>query len=302
MTSGVLIQVLVDLILLAAIAFLWVKLNRPQKDDPRMSRGLQLLQSKIAVLEDLSDQVETQVQQITALIEAKAKEVQNQIHASEKQLQKIEASMGKSLEVAKIFQDRIPHQEIIERQNTMKYVKAARLAHQGVSLEEITEQVDLTRGEIELIAKVNRDNLQFSEDDLPEWAKKENSSIITETVLENFVSAPLSAAAALEGQLLARLEDRAPHSSLSNLGEKFRASNHVIQDSGFVPTRATARTTPAPIQAHARPAIEMPGGGVAPPAAVKKIMVKETATTSTGKTVQIQKVVFPRLDLNDELG
>jgi vacuolar-type H+-ATPase subunit I/STV1 len=293
---------LVDLILLAAIAFLWVKLNRPQKDDPRMSRGLQLLQSKIAVLEDLSDQVETQVQQITALIEAKAKEVQNQIHASEKQLQKIEASMGKSLEVAKIFQDRIPHQEIIERQNTMKYVKAARLAHQGVSLEEITEQVDLTRGEIELIAKVNRDNLQFSEDDLPEWAKKENSSIITETVLENFVSAPLSAAAALEGQLLARLEDRAPHSSLSNLGEKFRASNHVIQDSGFVPTRATARTTPAPIQAHARPAIEMPGGGVAPPAAVKKIMVKETATTSTGKTVQIQKVVFPRLDLNDELG
>lgn len=79
--------------------------------------------------------------------------------------------MQKSLEVAKIFQDRIPHSEILERQNTIKYVKAARLAHQGLAPEEIGRQVDLSLGEIEFIAKVNRDQLMFCEESLPEWAQ-----------------------------------------------------------------------------------------------------------------------------------
>lgn len=172
MSFWVLVQVLVDLILVAGSVGVWIRLQRPQKDDPRLSKGLQLLQSKIAVLEDLSDRTEVQVQQLTTLLEQKVREIQQQVQSSDKQLQKIEQSMQKSLEVAKIFQDRIPHTEIVERQNTIKYVKAARLAHQGLSVDEIAEQVtDLSRGEIEFIAKVNRDQLQFCEDSLPEWAQ-----------------------------------------------------------------------------------------------------------------------------------
>lgn len=167
-----LLQVLVNLILLAGIVGLWVRLSRPPKDDPRLSKGLQLLQSKIAVLEDLSDRTETQVNQLTALLEQKVREIQAKVQASDKQLVKIEQSMQKSLEVAKIFQDRIPHTEILERQNTIKYVKAARLAHQGFSVDEIAAQIeDLSRGEIEFIAKVNRDQLMFCEDSLPEWVQ-----------------------------------------------------------------------------------------------------------------------------------
>ncbi|AFY00304.1 hypothetical protein Bdt_0596 [Bdellovibrio bacteriovorus str. Tiberius] len=162
-----------NLILLAGVVGLWVRLNRPPKDDPRLSKGLQLLQSKIAVLEDLSDRTETQVNQLTALLEQKVKDIQAKIQAADKQIGKIDQNMQKSMEVAKIFQDRIPHTEIIERQNTVKYVKAARMAHQGSSVDEIAREVDLSRGEIEFIAKVNRDQLMFCEDSLPEWANEE---------------------------------------------------------------------------------------------------------------------------------
>lgn len=165
-----LLQILMNLVLVAAVVGLWIRLNRPAKDDPRLSKGLQLLQSKIAVLEDLSDRTETQVNQLTALLESKVKDIQAKIHAADKQMVKIDQSMQKSLEVAKIFQDRIPHTEILERQNTIKYVKAARLAHQGMSMDDIAAQVDLSRGEIEFITKVNRDQLMFCEDSLPEWA------------------------------------------------------------------------------------------------------------------------------------
>ena len=174
MSFWFLIQLLVNVILLAGIVGMWVRLNRPPKDDPRLSKGLQLLQSKIAVLEDLSDRTETQVNQLTALLEQKVKDIQSKMQSAEKQITKIDQSMQKSLEVAKIFQDRIPHNEILERQNTIKYVKAARLAHQGLSVDEIAAQVtDLSRGEIEFIANVNRDQLMFCEESLPEWAQND---------------------------------------------------------------------------------------------------------------------------------
>lgn len=182
MSFWFLLQLFLNIVLGTGIVALWVRLNRPPKDDPRLNKGLQLLQSKIAVLEDLSDRTETQVNQLTALLEQKTKEIQIKIQLSEKQIGKIDKSMQKSLEVAKIFQDRIPHNEILERQNTIKYVKAARLAHQGLTVEEILQQVkDLSRGEIEFIAKVNKDQLMFCEDSLPEWIESKNS----EKSLEN---------------------------------------------------------------------------------------------------------------------
>jgi hypothetical protein len=165
-----LLQIGLNLIFGLALFVVIKRLNKPAKDDPRLSRGLQLLQSKIAILEDLSDRTEVQVSQLVALMEHKSKDVQGKIQQAERQIHLINTSMEKSLEVAKIFQDKIPHQEIIERQNTIKYIQAARLANQGKSIEEIREQVDLPIGELEFIAKVNRSQLMFSEKDLPEWA------------------------------------------------------------------------------------------------------------------------------------
>lgn len=153
---------------------LWTRWSRPAKEDPRLSKGLQLLQSKIAILEDLSDRTDHQTSQLVTILEAKIKEIQKSIHESEVQVQKINQRTQKSLEVAKIFQDKIPHDEIIERKNTIKYVKAARMAHQGESIEKIMDEVGLSRAEIELIAKMNREQLVFSEEQLPEWVNEED--------------------------------------------------------------------------------------------------------------------------------
>ncbi len=165
----VLVQTLINVVLALSALFLWVRLSRKSADDGRLSRGLQLLQGKITVLEDLSDRAETQVRHLSALIDQKVKQVHEQIERAEQSLQKIDQATQKSLEVAQIFQDKIPHEEIIERQNTIKHVQAAKLAHEGKTVEEIASVVDLDRGEIELIAKLNRKQLMFDSSQLPAW-------------------------------------------------------------------------------------------------------------------------------------
>lgn len=166
------------LTLTLAVAILWIKSSRPAKEDPRLSRGLQLLGSKISVLEDLSDRTEKQAKQLMALLDERAKILQGKILQAHETMNKIDQSMAKSLNVAQIFQDKIPHEEIIERQNTAKFVTAAKMAHQGRSVEDIMNEVDLPRAEVEFISKVNRDELTFSEEHLPEWAKAQPGQVI----------------------------------------------------------------------------------------------------------------------------
>lgn len=179
MTIFLLIQTALNLGFCLSFVILWRKFKRAPQDDPRLSRGLQLLQSKIAILEDLSDRTENQTKQLTALLEQKILSVHEKMLQAEKHNQQVEGSIQKSLEVAKIFQDKIPHKEIIERQNTVKYIKAAQLSHSGKSFEEISRLVDIPIGELQMIMKLNRKELTFSQEHLPEWAKAdltENSS------------------------------------------------------------------------------------------------------------------------------
>lgn len=156
MSFWFLLQVLFNLMFICVGVIVWIKQTRPAKDDPRLSKGLQLLQSKIAILEDLSDRTERQFQQMTALIEQKMRDLQSEMEDADAKLTEIDQSMKKSLDVAKIFQDKIPHQEIIERQNSLKYVQAAQLAHQGLSVDEIAKTVGLGIGEVDFIVKLNQ--------------------------------------------------------------------------------------------------------------------------------------------------
>lgn len=172
MSFPVVLQVLVNLAFAVSIVVIFARLRRPAKDDPRLSKGLQLLSSKIAVLEDLSDRTESQVNQMLTLLDQKSRELQSKIALADQQVNAIRQSMDQSLEVATIFQDKIPHTEIIERQNSVKYIRAARLAHAGVSVAEIAREVDLPLSEIEFIAKVNHDSLSFREEELPAWARE----------------------------------------------------------------------------------------------------------------------------------
>ena len=167
-----LLQIVFNLTVFVTVFALWLRLKRPPQDDPRLSRGLQLLQTKITVLEDLSDRTDNQVKQLTSLLDQKTRMLQNKVLEAEQQILKIDHSMNKSLEVAEIFQDKIPHQEIVERKQKGEYVRAARMAHSGLSVDDIASAVALPREQIELIAKFNREQLMFDEDLLPEWANR----------------------------------------------------------------------------------------------------------------------------------
>ncbi len=81
----------------------------------------------------------------------------------------IEEALSKALDVSKIFYEQVPHAEMAERQKTSKYVQAAKLANQGFSAEQISQKVDLSIAEIEMISKMNREELQFAEEKLPAW-------------------------------------------------------------------------------------------------------------------------------------
>lgn len=267
MSFWVLIQVFIDLIFVAGVAAVVMRMQRPAKDDPRLSKGLQLLQSKIAVLEDLSDRTETQVQQLTALLEQKCLDIQQKVQVADKQIQKIESSMQKSLEVAKIFQDRIPHTEIVERQNTIKYVKAARLAHQGMSPQEISAKVDLSLGEIEMIAKVNKDQLMFCEESLPEWAQAatapamESASAAETQDVDAFQESRIDLEAPLSREVPTDLSKafeipKVDQEALKKLGDAFRqaceTASHLQQvTQGFAENRVLvdpmAKPSPSPV-------------------------------------------------------
>lgn len=271
-----LFQVFLDVLAVAGFVFIWIRLNKPAKDDPRFSRSMQILQSKISILEDLSDRTETQVKQLNALMENKVQEVQKILARCETEIQKIEMARQKSLEVAKIFQDKIPHQEIIERQNTIKFVKAAVMAHEGKSAEEIQQEIPLSSGEIDFIIKVNKDQLQFSLDDLPDWVKDEVSEV---------------------------------DSRLSEIGEKFRS---VLPQSPASSPLQSQQQSPQPVQSQFQPQTQLQSQVIFPnrPAMATAATTATMATSATAGTNSVpaaptvapaagpivRKVVFPVID------
>ncbi len=172
MSFWMIAQIVFNVVMLLTVFVMWAKLKRPPQEDPRMSRGLQLLQSKIAVMESLSDKTEAQFNNINSLIDKKTEKLQKIIIKSEDQMNRLDSAMAKSMDVAEIFQDKIPHEDVIERKNSVQLITAARMAHAGHSIEEIVDKVKLPKPQVELICKVNKDDLIFDQDSLPDWVQK----------------------------------------------------------------------------------------------------------------------------------
>lgn len=167
---------LLNVLLIAFIAFNQLSRNKTKLDDQRLTKGLQLLQNKISILQDLSDKTDEQVRRWVHIIEQKAHDVQGQLVKSDEKIIQIEAALSKALDVSKIFYEQVPHAEMAERQKTTKYVQAAKLANQGFTTDQISQKVDLSLAEIDMIIKMNRDQLQFSEEGLPAWVQSANSA------------------------------------------------------------------------------------------------------------------------------
>lgn len=170
---------LLNVLLIAYIGFSQLTKNKSKAEDNRLTKGLQLLQNKISILQDLSDKTDEQVRKWVHVIEQKAGEVQGQIIKSDEKIEQIENALSKALDVSKIFYEQVPHAEMAERQKTSKYVQAAKLANQGFTVDQISQKIDLSTAELEMITKMNREELQFAEDSLPAWVQAASSDIHT---------------------------------------------------------------------------------------------------------------------------
>ncbi len=166
---------LLNVLLLAYIGFTELTKNKSKVEDNRLTKGLQLLQNKISILQDLSDKTDEQVRKWVHVLDQKASEVQGQLLQSDEKIQQIENALNKALDVSKIFYEQVPHAEMTERQKTSKYVQAAKLANQGFTVDQICQKIDLSSAEIEMITKMNREELQFAEESLPAWVAAASS-------------------------------------------------------------------------------------------------------------------------------
>jgi|GEM_PF-2421295 len=162
---------LLNILLLAYVSFNHLVKNKTKTEDQRLTKGLQLLQNKISILQDLSDKTDEQVRKWVYVIEQKSGEVKNQLMKSDEKIIQIEKSLSKALDVSKIYYEQVPHSEMLDRQKTSKYVQAAKLANQGYSTDQISQKIDLSAAELEMIFKMNRKELQFAENSLPGWVR-----------------------------------------------------------------------------------------------------------------------------------
>ena len=162
---------LFNVLLLAFIGFNHLSQKKSKAEDNRLTKGLQLLQNKISILQDLSDKTDEQVRKWVHIIEQKSSGIQHQLQSADQKMIEIEEAISKASDVSKIFYERVPHAEMAEREKTSKYVQVAKLANQGLSVEQISQQIDLSIAEIEMITKMNREELQFSEKNLPVWVQ-----------------------------------------------------------------------------------------------------------------------------------
>ena len=90
MNFWLLILTLINLLLITFIAFNWFIRNKTQHDDQRLTKGLQLLQNKISILQDLSDKSDEQVRRWVHLIEQKSSDVQGKLMQSDEKIEQIE--------------------------------------------------------------------------------------------------------------------------------------------------------------------------------------------------------------------
>lgn len=301
---GILILSLIQLIFFASLVFLWMRMKRSMDDDSRWSRGLQLLQSKIAVFEDLSDQTENQVKQLTIMMENKICDLQRKIDEADEVLNKISCSMKKSIEVAQIFQDKIPHEEIIERQNTVKFVKAALMANEGRSKAEIADVVDLPMAQIEFIVKVNADRLSFDMAQMPEWLKAElNKDPMTKSSLFEKKKLESMSAGLKTRSPLRPLDQILKQNSFSFDGEKNFEDDKLARGETNSQTETVPTSAVAPL-ASTIPGAGQPqsaqGAGTSPQFQMAERKANTLAQGALGKKAKdmgIRPVVFPRIEM-----
>lgn len=168
-STWLLVLTVFNLVVLSVLTIqVFLKLKE-KKEDLRLAKGLQLLQNKISILQDLSDKTDHQVHKIVQVIDKKSGDIQSNMAIIDSKIAHVEAALIRATEISKNLATQVSPQTMSEMQKTSRHVQAAKLANQGFTREQIMDKVDLNPAEIDLIFKVNKDQLQFAEDQLPGW-------------------------------------------------------------------------------------------------------------------------------------
>lgn len=149
---------------------LFLKIKEKQEDQ-RITKGLQLLQNKLSILEDLSDKTDEQVRKLIHLLDQKAQDVRQTLNAADQKIHQIEQAVQ-----AMAAPPPQTSSTSYNNDKTSLYVQAAKLANQGFTADQIAQQVDLSPAELKMIIKVNRDQLQFAANKLPQWLDQNTES------------------------------------------------------------------------------------------------------------------------------
>ena len=224
MNIWIVVQLMVNLLFFAGMIFLLINRKQSEKDDQKFSKGLQLLQNKISVIEDLSDQTDEQVRSLTLLLEAKYREIQGLLVESDQQIQKMEEVAKNIWEQVESTSAVMGNQSSTEVQSMNKYVKAAQMANAGKSIEDVIREIDITRGEAELIVAMNKDQLTFNQNTLPLWVQPEKAAAPQEsTVGAEFLKA-IKFGSSQQQQMPQQMQAQAPQQQAVPTPQKLQAN------------------------------------------------------------------------------
>lgn len=159
------LTIVVGIVFIFLQYLIWSKTrSNLHQEKSRLTKELNLINAKLAILEDLSQKVDYQRSQLEKMLELKTSQLDELIKTAQETIKELQ----KQLE-----QVELDPQELLERQNAIKLVQAALLANKGYPPEKIREITQLGLQECELIYALNKDQLQFDLNTLPSWIKKQ---------------------------------------------------------------------------------------------------------------------------------
>lgn len=173
------------------MGLLWIRLRHLAGEDGKLRQGLQIIHSKIAILEDLSGQIDDQHQQINLVLESKTKQFEAKFEAANQLINQLNQTIAQVEEKNQFISEGLTPEVQIERETAIKYVKAAFLAHRGMQPGPLAELVGLGIEEASLIKTMNQDQLQFKVAELPDWMLPQLQPLLDGIDKDNYATASL---------------------------------------------------------------------------------------------------------------
>lgn len=151
------------------MGLLWSRLRHLAGEEGKLRQGLQIIHTKIAILENLSEQIDDQHHQINLVLDSKTKQLDNKFEVANQLIDQLNQTINQVEEKNQYITEGLNPEVQVERETAIKYVKAAFLAHQGMQIQQLAELVGLGIEEASLIKTMNQEQLQFKVDELPQW-------------------------------------------------------------------------------------------------------------------------------------